>query len=495
MSIRLTAVDALILIAMTFPVLAHAGAPHIPCEYPFVFSEAAVNLVVLPYDDSAISEASARGSGTQLALLLQMDALSHILGYGNVGAIQLELTPGDRTPCNVDDVAAKILGQRSGAQTQIRRGNGVVFVWGLMYEEDDDLYVQTYARFLRRDATEELLFAAGEYKLIAKPSSQLITFAPRHLSKKDLDRIEAAYLKANVVRQWKSDSAPGEELHGIAKCGGCPPDSRPDGFLVVDRQEDWIQIRRRLPNGQVQDGWIHANTGTMDFELDRQLPELGFLEGTVGYLHSRVDADNKREPAEEAGRLTAEQFATFAKFADQNNETVALAVAEQLAGITRMLSSRNYLEGLSQAQVSFRRARQLVPYSPDAITLSVATELNRATLARNAGEPVTIENPRLVAQQLAQASALAPASNIAINNLSSYYKVARTANYKGDAANRLEKPEIEQQIQRIENRRPPAVERFHESDTHPEQPRTDVLDLKKVVIPALPQTRKDIAPR
>src|SRR5207248_7469432 len=71
---------------------------------------------------------------------------------------------------------------------------------------------------------------------------------------------------------------------------------------------------------------------------------------------------------------------------------------------------------------------------------------------------------------------------------------ARTANYKGDAANRLEKPEIEQQIQRIENRRPPAVERFHESDTHPEQPRTDVLDLKKVVIPALPQTRKDIAP-
>ena len=160
-----------------------------------------------------------------------------------------------------------------------------------------------------------------------------------------------------------------------------------------------------------------------------------------------------------------------------------------------MLSSRNYLEGLSQAQVSFRRARQLVPYSPDAITLSVATELNRATLARNAGEPVTIENPRLVAQQLAQASALAPASNTAMNNLSSYYKVARTANYKGDAANRLEKPEIEQQIQRIENRRPPAVERFHESDTHPEQPRTDVLDLKKVVIPALPQTRKDIAPR
>ena len=44
MNIRLTAVDALILIAMTFPVLAHAGAPHIPCEYPFVFSEAAVNL-------------------------------------------------------------------------------------------------------------------------------------------------------------------------------------------------------------------------------------------------------------------------------------------------------------------------------------------------------------------------------------------------------------------------------------------------------------------
>jgi len=143
MNLRSTPIFAIVAFTLLYPASAHAGAPHVPCRYPFVFSDAAVNLVVLPYDDTGVSQPGSRGSGTQLALLLQMDALSHILGYGSVGAVQLEASPGDQHGCETDTVAGKLLGKEPGAEAQIRPGNGLVLVWGLMYEEDDDLYIQT----------------------------------------------------------------------------------------------------------------------------------------------------------------------------------------------------------------------------------------------------------------------------------------------------------------------------------------------------------------
>jgi hypothetical protein len=436
-----------------FPARALAAAPHIPCRNPFVFSDAAVNVVVLPYDDTAVSEATSRNSGTQLALLIQMDALSHILRYGNVGAVQMEAPPGAGGDCNVNAVAAKLLAKEHGAQAQIQPEHGLVLVWGLMYEEDDDLYIQTYVRFLRRDISEDLVFSAGEYKFTAKPTSQAITFAPRHLSKRELDAIRATYAKSNVVHQQPNDSSPGEELHGVARCAGCP-EILPLGFMVIGQNGDWIRIRRQLPNGESREGWIHARTNaSQDFEVDHRLPELSFIEGAVGYLRSRVDAENKQEVSQERGRLAAQQFANFIALSDKDSESVAVAVAEQLSGIVHVLASKSYLEGLTGAQASFERARQLVPYSSDAITLSTATELNRAALAAaSANQPIAISEPRLLAQRLAQASALAPASKEALANLSSFYKVALKAQQLGAPANRLERPEIEQQIQRIDPR-------------------------------------------
>jgi hypothetical protein len=443
-----------VLLWVLCPVSAFGGAPHIPCSNPFVFSDAAVNVVVLPYDDTAVSEATSHNSGTQLALLVQMDVLSHILAYGNVGAVQMEAPPGAGRDCSANVILAKLLGKDYGAQAQIRPGHGLVLVWGLMYEEDDDLYVQTYARFLRRDVGEEILFSAGGQKFTAKPTAQVITFAPRHLSKKDLDKISAAYIKSNIVHVMPNDASPGEELHGVARCGACSWDTRAIGFLVIGESGDWIHIVRQLPNRETREGWIHAkNDSDISFTVDRRLPELGFIEGSVGYLRSRFDAENKQSPPEQAGRLVAEQFTNFMELSDRDNETEAVAVAKQLSGIVHVLASKSYLQGLTEAQESFDQARQLVPYSPDAITLSVGTELNRAALvAATANQAIVINDPRVLAQRLAQASALAPASKEALGNLNSYYKAARNAEQRGTQANHLEKPEIERQIQKLDPR-------------------------------------------
>lgn len=429
-------------------------AAHIPCSSPFVFSDAAVNVVVLPYDDTAVSDATSHNSGTQLALLVQMDALSHILGYGNVGAVQMEASPGASRECSATIVAGKILGKNYGAQAQIKPEHGLVLVWGLMYEEDDDLYVQTYMRFVRRDITEELVFSAGDYKFTAKPTSQVITFAPRHLSKKDLDNIAADYIRSNIVHSVPDDASPGEELHGVAKCGACSGDSRAIGFLVMGQNGDWIRILRELPGGETQEGWIHAKSSPdVSFAVEQRLPELSLIEGAVGYLRSRFDAENRQQPSEQVGHLAAQQFTHFIELSDRENETEAVAIAKQLSGIVRVLSSKSYLEGLTEAQDSFEQARQLVPYSPDAIALSIGAELNRAALvAATTNEAVAIDQPRLLAQRLAQASALAPASKEALGNLSNYYKVALHAQQRGTPANHLEKPEIEQQIQKLDPR-------------------------------------------
>ena len=83
-----------------------------------------------------------------------------------------------------------------------------------------------------------------------------------------------------------------------------------------------------------------------------------------------------------------------------------------------------------------------------------------------------------------------------MTNLSSYYRVALDAKYKGDAKNTLDKGYVEQQLHEIEKRKPTVLERAPArgapASTAPDRPRVDVLDLKKIAIPALPKARREI---
>jgi hypothetical protein len=437
-----------------FPVAAHAGRPNVPCQSPFVFPDASVNVVVMPYRESGLPQKQGKGSGTELSLLIQMDVLSHILDHGNVGAVQLEATtPAEQEVCRPEIVGNKLLARAAGAEATVAPGNGLVLVWGLLYEEDEDLYVQTFAAFLRRDRSEDLTFSAGDDKFTARPSSQMIAFAPRRMTVSDLKRIDLSFQKANVLHTAPKDDAQGEPLSFPAKCSGCGQGMA--GFLVKGRSGEWLQIVRKNPDGSSTTGWIHAGVGLSGDSLDVPMPELHFIEGAVGYLTARIDADANAAPADLSARTTEEQLTDFIKIADPDQEAMALAVAAQMTGIAGLLSRKDLQQGLAFAQPLFEKARTLVPYNADAIALATLSEVSRASLApKGANGATVLQNPRVTAQRLAQASVLDPGNPRTLTNLHNFYNVVLRSEQQGESAYRLDRLEVQKQIKAIEVNQP-----------------------------------------
>ena len=204
-----------LLIVLQLSVSAKAMEAHHDCRTPMVFEGAAVNVVVLPYHYAGGNSSSLTNMGNRLSLLVKLNVLSHILEYGSVGAVQMEMPESasrDDPSCQPEIVLPKLLGATPGAQQKLASGHGLVLVWGLLYEEGDDVFVQTYARFLRRDAEEVVTFDAGGVSFSAKPSSQLLAFTPQKLSQQQLDQVENSYRKADFIRTEPNDNAPGERL-------------------------------------------------------------------------------------------------------------------------------------------------------------------------------------------------------------------------------------------------------------------------------------------
>ena len=137
---------ALVALAFAFSTTrVEAGAGNVPCTRPFIFSGAAVNVVVLPYE-SAPQLSSSGGLGERLAGLLQLELLRSIAKFGSVGAVQMVGAPKD---CQPDVVIAKLLGQSPGAAATVRKGHGLIVVWGRIFNEGGNVFVQTFSRMLR----------------------------------------------------------------------------------------------------------------------------------------------------------------------------------------------------------------------------------------------------------------------------------------------------------------------------------------------------------
>jgi hypothetical protein len=374
--------------------LAQAGAVHLDCRHPVVFQGAAVNVVVLPYvyagDDHSLSNV-----GNRLSLLIKLDVLSHILDYGSVGAVQMEMPPGtpaNDPPCVPETVLPILLGTRPPSPTlyglladnpeaknTLRSGHGLVLVWGLLYEEGDDFFVQTFARFLRRDVDETIKFQAGGSSISAKPSFQSLAFTPQKFTRSELQEIEDSYRRADYVRDQPNDNARGEQLPLLAaKCAGanCDDSAIHAGFYVKEKRGEWIRIQYMdLAKDRRKEGWIHAAGGLSGTPLDKILPELKFIEGCAGYLGLRVaDAERTSQPPG-AAALAVAQLYSFVQSNESQPADINNAVATQLEGAIEYFSAHDQWEALSKAADYFERARTIIPYDPNAITLAVGAQV------------------------------------------------------------------------------------------------------------------------
>jgi hypothetical protein len=393
---------ALLLAAALFvPIVARSGAIA-PCEHPMVFDRAAVNAVILPYRYTGdkrhqmLSEA-----GQQLSRLLQLETLFALVKYGSVGAVELQGEPGG---CQVDRILDQLT-QGSG-QGRLRPGHGLILLWGRIYEEGSDIYLQSYLKFLRGQTAEEFRFplGAGE-EFLARLPAQGFAFPPRRLSQEDLKQITTRFADSAVIRAQPDLNASGESLAAW-------PAWKPFAYWVTEVRRDWMHIQAQDQSGS---GWVRARLDPKAWPLRQKLPELTLLDALAGYLRFQVGKDVAEvKPAPEAalGQMR-ETLALYLSQTEGQSEALPQAVGLAAEGIVRLCSGG---EGaVQQAAAQFTRARNLVPQNAEARNLAV---LGQWLLERQGSE---VSGGSLV-QGLLDAVAVAPSNPQTLANLETLYR-------------------------------------------------------------------------
>lgn len=392
----------LLMLSLAAP--AHAGMFARSCSEPVVFRGAAVNALVLPWRVDVGLGASAPGlpaAGRQVSSLAHLQLLMGMLPLGSIGAVDL-LSEGGAI-CDVDEVLKRV--SREGVESgTLAPGQAVVVIWGRLFEQDGDLFVQTYLRFSRQGAEglapERLSLTWGGTQLQARLPMQALAFAPRRIRLDDLARIDAATRAALRVH----------DTPDAATAGVAFPSSPREGlpYWITGQRGDWLQLqpmRAGLPAG-----WVRARSGDEipAWSLSRWLPELDYALGVAGWLRLQAgdlgDADRARITAFVEAALGRYQAAVSADLSP-----TAWGLAAALRG--HMAWTRG---DRAAAATLFASAKAYLPASAAAANLAAVSALNGVE-----GSP---DSAQRLGRRLLGALALAPDDAVLRANLAALYR-------------------------------------------------------------------------
>lgn len=405
------------LVATVLP--AHAGMMNVPCDRPYVFRDAAVNVVVLPFALPRQNPATAN----RLAQLVQREALRSIAKFGSVASVQLNESGG--SGCSPEEVRAKLLGTQASGAVTVAPGRGLVLVWGRIVESGDSLYSQVFVDFVRSGSVERLQLAFGDGKLVGPLGVQGLAGPQRSIDRATLDKIDAFALRNNVLYQSPDPNSPHETI---------PPDV-PFSYYVTEIRGDWMRIvvfdPGRAPTGPVQNGqsvfagrqWIRAVASEPEWTLRKVWPEIAFIEGAAGYLV----ASDPKSAATPASRATLAAAASRALDEFQENLArnslpgerasfddrygSARAVTAALQGMLKLVPAERSNADLRAARDRFAAATRAAPGNAEARNLTLMTDL---ALARGADSP---EPALRAADRLLATLGIAPANASLQSNL------------------------------------------------------------------------------
>lgn len=356
-----------LLLALLCSVAAAGG--RLPCPEARVFEGAAVNLLVLPYRYSGNRYGDSKSTGSRLAALIQQEALFTMLKFGSVGATELVSVGNDY--CDPPRVAARVLeGYGPG---KVQPGHGLILMWGRIYEEGSELYVQSYLRFLRRDRPEQFDVAlpgpdGRTLVLQAALPVQAVAFTPRRLTQADLAEVNKGAQQALVLYDDKRKA--------IGPLASSPDE--PLAYGVTETAGDWIKVRSFISG---RSGWVQARIDTPGWALRRFMPELAYLEGVAGYLRLRT-ADRVPLTASALRQYEAvdRAFADYEKNIGRDVAPEAAALAREMKGV--LLWSVPGLRVSTQvaraeAAKQYEEARTVLPESPGARYLAAVTSAHR----------------------------------------------------------------------------------------------------------------------
>jgi hypothetical protein len=259
---------ALLLAGWLWAGTAQAGG-RLPCEAPQIFSAAAVNVLVLPYRDARTNRQDRGSAGWRLATLVQQETLLALLKYQSIGVTELTAESG---LCDVRQVLQQVTrGQGNG---QLAPGRALVVIWGRVYQEGEDIYVQSYLRFLRKGQAESVQATVGPLRLSAELQTTALAMAPRRLAQRDLEALEARARQSLMLHR-----SPGGAVQGPLADA-----NEPVAYAVLAAQGEWMRVRSTVTG---REGWMRARADADGWALRRLLPELGYLDAVVGYLRLR----------------------------------------------------------------------------------------------------------------------------------------------------------------------------------------------------------------
>lgn len=390
---------------------ASAVAPVEDCAHPSVFPQAAINFVVLPYTDSVSREKPLSRTASDLTLMVQTNTIFSILKYGSVGSIRLVVRPGQQAECQPAIVAAKLLGETPGARETIRPGHGLILLWGRLYEENNEIYLQSFTRFLRKGITENLSLSLWDTHYEARLLDEAVAFAPQRLTPSDRSDIEREFQQFAVVHQAPQDNSPGAHM---------PVDlssfqNSNFVYTVEEVRNDWMRIQAYGPGPS---GWIHAGADAGPLRAEH-MPELNFVDGVAGYLRFRgaVEGDTP-DTSLQTVSWAEDALRKYEEAGDPKRAPLALAVAKTVHGLLETLGPVEAQSKTKTALKLFQDASDLVPYSGETRNLELTT---RWYLAYHVGWPGL--KPGVVADGFLQAAVLAPDNPTILKNLENCYEL------------------------------------------------------------------------
>ena len=129
-------------------------------EQPQVWTHAAVNGVVVPYLFQGDQNSRLGQAALELSKITYLSFFQSLLKYRNVGAVLIGEPPANM-PRNErlgadEQVMAKLLGQQTGATSELDDGGGIVMLSGLLFTESERIYVQSDVRFQHRPRDRRL---------------------------------------------------------------------------------------------------------------------------------------------------------------------------------------------------------------------------------------------------------------------------------------------------------------------------------------------------
>jgi hypothetical protein len=402
---------------------ARAGAPMVSCDHPFVFSNAKVNAVILPYTYSGEAERPLSVAAQKLSGLIYLNTLFSLLKFQSIGAVQLTASePAERARCTDKVVLNKLIGKSPGAQAQLRPGGGLVIIWGRLYEEGDDIYVQSYVRFLRRDVAEEIQFKAGKQIFRAALVSQAIAFPPRKLSIADLNHIAEEDKRSSGIRNVPDLNAPSRPLPVSTS-----PYDPPFGYSITEIRGDWMKVVPFEP--EYPGGWVLGRFKDSEWSLTRKIPEIDYLEALTGYLMYRST------PTADAAAI-ARAFHNYDTLVIGQNSDIATAVEFQIQGIVNTLDAGRSLfvvprelkldDRVWEPVDPWRRAADLIPDSGEAKNMDICGEIWLKMWSEETGFSVGthwfVPDYEGLVSELLVATALDPENVRVLGNLQSLYE-------------------------------------------------------------------------